>query len=102
KTPEDYNNLLDVPNILTQKFPAEEFMATTKLRLIGNKDIINERAGFAVVGEDYSHLFVRQEGEKQTLHFGVCKNGLTSGKETTSKITELENEAYIYLRVAVR
>lgn len=102
KTPEDYNNLLDVPNILTQKFPAEEFMATTKLRLIGNKDIINERAGFAVVGEDYSHLFVQQESGKQTLHFGVCKNGLTSGKETTSKITELENETYIYLRVAVR
>lgn len=101
QVPKNHENLLDIPNILTQKFPAEEFMATTKMRLIGHEKIENERAGFAVVGEDYSQLFVKHNKGKQTLHYGSCKRGLTGGKESVQEITSLPNQQYIYLRVKV-
>lgn len=101
QVPEDYKNLLDIPNILTQKFPAEEFMATTKMRLIGNEKVENERAGFAVVGEDYSQLYIKQGQGKQTLHFASCKKGLTAGRESVKDITDLVEGEYIYLRVKV-
>ena len=104
EAPKQYGNLLDIQNILTQKFPAEEFQATAKLRLIAsdNVKLDGERAGFAVVGEDYSQLFVQHNQGKQTLHFGVCKKGLTGGKESSQEIAEVPNQGYIYLRVTVK
>jgi beta-xylosidase len=101
KTPDATKNLLDVPNILTQKFPADNFMATTKIKLIGNEKIENERAGFAVVGEDYSNLFIRNTKDGQVLVYGVCKKGLTGGIETEKQIISLKNNQNVYLRVQV-
>ncbi|MBD1424076.1 glycoside hydrolase family 43 protein [Sphingobacterium arenae] len=101
QVPETYKNLLDISNVLTQKFPAEEFMATTKMRLIGNEKVENERAGFAVVGEDYSQLYVKQGKGKQTLHYARCEKGLTSGKESVTDVIDLQEGDYIYLRVKV-
>ncbi|WP_437919474.1 glycoside hydrolase family 43 protein [Sphingobacterium sp. LRF_L2] len=99
--PNGYKNLLDIPNILTQKFPAEEFMATTKLRLIANEKLDNERVGFAVVGEDYSQLFLTQTKNGQTLSFGTCIKGLTSGKEEQQELAKVPNKSYVYLRVKI-
>jgi beta-xylosidase len=101
RVPESYRNLLDVPNILTQKFPAEEFMATAKMRLISNEKVENERAGFAVVGENYSQLYIKQGTEKQTLHYATCKKGLTSGKELVTDVADLTDGGYVYFRVKV-
>ncbi|WP_432714014.1 glycoside hydrolase family 43 protein [Pedobacter sp.] len=95
------NNLLDVPNILTQKFPAENFMATAKIKLTGNEKIEQEMAGFAVVGEDYSHIYIKNGKQGQTLNFGVCKKGLTTGKESVSVLTSIKTNQYVYLRVKV-
>lgn len=94
-------NLLDVPNILTQKFPADNFMATAKIKLTGNDKIENEKAGFAVVGEDYSHIYIQNTKQGQALFFGVCKKGLTTGKEVVSPITLITKNQYVYLRVKV-
>lgn len=101
QAPTDVKNLLDIPNILTQKFPAEEFTATCMLRLIGNEKVGNERAGFAVVGEDYSHLYISEVKGQQTLHYGACKNGLTGGKENAQELTKIPAKGYVHLRVSV-
>lgn len=95
-------NLLDVPNILTQKFPAESFRATTKIQLVGSDKIDEERAGFAIIGEDYSQLYIKSEKGKQALYYGSCKNGLTGGTESANLIASLPGEGYVYLRVEVR
>src|SRR5690606_40217074 len=101
KTPDATKNLLDVPNILTQKFPADNFMATVKIKFLGNEKIENERAGFAVVGEDYSQLFIRNTKQVHNLFYGVCKKGLTTGKETEQQVASVKSNQYIYLRVKV-
>lgn len=100
--PSSYKNLLDVPNILTQKMPADEFMATTKLKLIPNDKLKNERAGFTVLGENYSTLFIRQSAEGPALYYAKCINGLKSGTEQEKLLTKVEKEQYVYLRVEVR
>jgi beta-xylosidase len=37
KIPDSANNLWEVPNVLLQKFPAEEFMITTKMNFHANE-----------------------------------------------------------------
>ncbi|MGO1244226.1 glycoside hydrolase 43 family protein [Sphingobacterium sp. JB170] len=101
--PNDGNsNLLDMPHILTQKFPAESFQATTKIQLVNNDKIQEERAGFAVVGEDYSQLYIKSENGKQALYYGSCKDALTTGEESSTRVAAIDEHAYTYLRVQVR
>lgn len=101
KVPDDTKNLLDVPNILTQKFPADRFMVTVKLKLTGNDKIENEKTGLAVIGQDYSHLFIKNTSKGQSLVLGVCKKGLTGGKDSEKELVEVKKGAYVFLRVTV-
>lgn len=48
------------PALLTQKFPAETFVATTKLKLTAKQE--GEEAGIAVMGADNSFLSLKKQG----------------------------------------
>jgi hypothetical protein len=52
QTPESYKNLWDLPNLILQKFPAEEFTATAKVKLEPRFE--GERFALVVMGLDYS------------------------------------------------
>ena len=54
--PEIYKNLWDLPSLLLQKFPAEEFTATAKVNLTPRFE--GEKFGLVVMGLDYSYLGV--------------------------------------------
>jgi len=101
QVPSAYQNLLSVPNILTQKFPAANFKATVKIRLKANEKALQERAGFAVLGEDYSSLFIRDTPTGQELVYITCKKGLTTGSEVEKLLTTIPKAQYIYLAVQV-
>lgn len=101
KVPTGTKNLLDVPNILTQKLPADRFMATVKLKLIGNEKIEDEKAGLTLLGEDYSTLYLKNTNKGQQLFFGVCKKGLTGAKESEQSIVEIKKGTYVFLRAKV-
>ena len=45
---EDFVNFWEVPNLLLQKFPAEEFTATTKLKVVAKAD--GQQSGLIVMG----------------------------------------------------
>ena len=51
---EEYRNFWEVPNLLLQKFPAEQFTATTKVKISADTD--GESSGFIVMGRDYCRL----------------------------------------------
>ena len=51
-------NLWDVPNMLLQKTPADEFTATAKLRFTSKAD--NQMGGVIMMGLDYSALMVKR------------------------------------------
>lgn len=57
--PKGSTNLWPVPNLLLQKFPAADFIATTKLKLNIEWDVWQgKKAGLLIVGNDYSYLAI--------------------------------------------
>lgn len=88
-----------VPNLLLQKFPAEEFTATTKLTFNSRTD--DEEIGFVVMGEDYQYISLKRIEGKLQLRLVKCEKARTGGKEQ-----EIHSEEYngrdIYFRVKVK
>lgn len=91
-------NLYDVPNLLLQKFPNEEFTATAKLEY--NLHFDDEEAGLVVMGLDYAYLRVKRVSGKLYLSQVVCANADKKTAEKISEYIELKSKD-IYLRVTV-
>lgn len=108
---EKFVNFWEVPNLLLQKFPAEEFTATTKLKVTAKMD--GQQSGLIVMGWDYSYIAVEKEGEKFVLKQVICKDAELKSPETVTRLAEFpasrsyeaglfpNNEIEIYLRVKV-
>ncbi len=96
--PKEAINLWDIPNLLLQKFPADEFTATTKLKF--NSHFDDEEVNFVVMGIDYSGLRVKQVGGKIVLSQIICKNSDKKNNENDIELTPLENNL-VYLQVKV-
>ncbi|MDR2921081.1 MAG: glycoside hydrolase 43 family protein [Tannerella sp.] len=96
--PENYSNLWDVPNLLLQKFPAEEFMATTKLifSAIGKE----EKTGLLIMGLDYSYLSINHTIDGYTLSQVVCRNAEKKTEETIIASEPVQTNV-VWLRVKV-
>ena len=82
----EFVNFWEVPNLLMQKFPAEEFTATTKLTFTAKQD--GEQTGIIVMGWDYSYLSIRKEGDQFILQQAVCKD---AEQQNPEQIKELAN-----------
>lgn len=77
--PENSEGLWNVPNLLLQKFPAEEFSAVAKLNFAARTN--NEEVGFVVMGEDYQYISLKRINDKLTVRVVQCKKARTGGKE---------------------
>jgi len=64
-------NYWDVPNLLLQKFPAEKFMASTKITF--KPRLMGEKAGLIVHGTNYAYLALVNEGDSIVLMYSQCK-----------------------------
>jgi beta-xylosidase len=100
KIPDSANNLWDVPNVLLQKFPADEFMITTKMNFQPNEKSENEKSGLTIMGLSYSSLYLKKMKGKIFLVYGICKDAFKGIKESEQVISEVKN-GIIYLRVKV-
>lgn len=96
--PDSIRNYWDVPNLLMQKFPAEEFMVTTKLSFHPRLD--GERTGLIIHGADYAYLSVVKKADGNYFSYSLCKEA-DKGKEATVQDGEKIANADIYLRVQV-
>ncbi len=96
--PKEAANLFDVGNLLLQKFPAEEFTATTKMTFNARFD--DEQTGLLIMGLDYSYLKVKQSGGTLYVSQVICKNADKKGVETESEATKLKSNTF-YLQVKV-
>ena len=67
----DAVNLFDVPNMLLQKTPADNFTATTKIRLTSKAD--NQMGGLIMMGLDYSALVAKRVGDEFMLQQLICQ-----------------------------
>lgn len=100
QVPEGAKNLWDVPNILMQKTPADEFMATTKLSFKPNEKIENERTGLVVMGQSYAALSLVSKKDGLYLVHSVCEKANKGAAEKETVVTKLKN-GDLYLRVSM-
>lgn len=98
----DTRNFWDVPNLFLQKFPAEEFTVTTKLRFHPNISGGGEaRAGLIVMGESYAALTLAGRAKGLDLVY-VTNDDAPSGKPDTERVLRAGAPAEVFLRVTVR
>ncbi|GAA4204549.1 glycoside hydrolase 43 family protein [Pedobacter jeongneungensis] len=100
RMPDEAKNLWDVPNLLMQKFPADEFMATTKLLFKPNPKLENEKTGLVVMGRSYAQMSIKSKKDGLYLMYGVCQNADKGKAENEKEITKLKS-SLVYLRVKV-
>lgn len=99
--PEQAKNLWDVPNVLLQKFPAEEFTVTTRLRFAPNANLTNEKTGLVIMGQSYASIYLRSAKNKTELIYAICQKALDGKQETERVLAEFKPETDLYLRVKV-
>lgn len=108
---ENFVNFWEVPNLFLQKFPTEEFTATTKLTFTAKEN--GDRAGIIIMGWNYSHLSLVKQGEKVVLEQAVCIDAENKNPEKVTRLAEFDfDKVYkvgsfnyikdIYFRVQVK
>lgn len=108
---ENFVNFWEVPNLFLQKFPAEEFTATTKLTFTAKEN--GDRAGIIIMGWNYSHLSLVKQGEKVVLEQAICVDAENKNPEKVTRLGEFDfDKVYkvgsfnyikdIYFRVQVK
>ncbi|MVN21336.1 glycoside hydrolase family 43 protein [Mucilaginibacter arboris] len=94
----DSANLWNTPNVLLQKLPADEFMATTKLTFHPNAKLENEKTGLTIMGLSYADLAVKSKKDGLYLVYSVCKNAGKGNAEQEKTIEKLSANT-VFIRV---
>lgn len=85
---ESFVNFWEVPNLFLQKFPAEEFTATTKLTFTAKTD--GDRVGIIIMGLNYGYLSLVKQGDKVVLEQGVCIDAVKKNPEKLTNLDEFD------------
>ncbi len=99
KLPDSFKNYWDVPNLLLQKFPAEEFSVTTKLTF--SPRLEGEKVGLIVMGTDYGYLSLSKKGNDIALTYTTCKSADKGTPETEITLATISPKN-IYFKVNIR
>lgn len=98
--PNNSKNLWNAPNLLLQKFPAQEFYVTTKLTFHPNPNLENEKTGLIVMGMAYAYIALESKKDGIYLKYSVNENAEKGNAEKEHDIKKL-NDNSITLRVSV-
>jgi len=85
--------------LLAQKFPAESFTATVKLRFSATKN--NEQVGFIVHGTDYAFLGLTQKDGITSVHYHERLNADKNKQEKVTLLGTVQGQD-VYLRLTVK
>ncbi len=72
KLSEGWKNFWEVPNLLLQKTPADEFTVTTKFRFTSKAD--GQMGGLIMMGLNYQALILKRVGDSFQLLLVTCKD----------------------------
>ena len=98
--PDSAKNLWDAPNLLLQKTPADEFMATTKFTFNPNTKIQNERAGLVMMGFSYAGLALKSQKDGLYLVAIKCPKANDGQPETETVLLKAPTNT-VYLRLSM-
>ena len=91
KLSEGWKNFWEVPNMLLQKTPADEFTVTTKLRFTSKAD--GQFGGLIMMGLDYSALVVKRVGKEFQLVQMTCMQADRGKPQTETVLATLKPTA---------
>ena len=91
KLSEGWKNFWEVPNLLLQKTPADEFTVTTKVRFTSKAD--GQFGGLIMMGLDYSALVVKRVGKEFQLVQMTCLQADKGKSQTETVIATLKPTA---------
>lgn len=108
KRSENYKNMWELPNLLLQKTPADEFTATAKLTFASKAE--NQYGGIIMMGLDYSALVLKREGQnfllqQLTAHKadkGESESAITLATLTPTSADEVKYKPAIYETIYLR
>lgn len=87
-----FRNLWSLPNLLLQKFPAEEFTATTRIKFCSKCE--GDSGGLAVMGHDYARLAITRRGERAVVELATCRDADRGTAERRTRLATLPLERY--------
>ena len=94
-------NLLTVPQILLQKFPAPDFTVTTKMKwTVEPESWKGKKAGLIIMGTDYAYLSISKNESGFLLSMINCTNAPAGKAEEIIEAVPVK-EATVFLRVTV-
>ncbi len=88
---DNFKNLWEVPNLLLQKTPADEFVVTTKLRFTSKAE--GQFGGLIMMGLDYSALVVKRVGDEFQLVQMTCLQADKGKPQTETLLATLKATA---------
>jgi len=100
KIPDEAKNLWDVPNLLLQKFPAEEFAVVTKVTFKPNPKLENEETGLVIMGRSYAAITLKSKKNGIYLAYNICAAADKGNAEIEKEILKLQTGT-IYLKAKV-
>ncbi len=101
KVPENSNNLWTVPNLLTQKFPAPNFTASTKVKLTPEDATEGKTAGLLIMGTDYQSLVITNKKDGYYLQLiRVEKAEKNNPEKILSEVKLSTNEVFLKVKVS--
>ncbi len=83
----DSLNLWEIPNLLLQKLPAEEFTAEVYMTFNPKQD--GDRSGLVIMGEDYAYAEAIKIDGKKYIRFEIAYNSSTEIKKMTGVKKEI-------------
>lgn len=101
KVPEGSKSLWDVPNLMTQKFPAPNFTAATKVKLTPEDAKEGKTAGLLVMGTDYQSIVITNKADGYYVQLRRAEKADRGGEEKVIFESKLKgNEAYFKVKVS--
>lgn len=101
KVPEGSKSLWDVPNLMTQKFPAPNFTAATKVKLMPEDAKEGKTAGLLVMGTDYQSIVITNKADGYYVQLRRAEKADRGGEEKVIFESKLKgNEAYFKVKVS--
>ena len=97
---DNYKNLWNVPNLLLQKFPSDNFMATVKLNFVPSEMIVGEKTGLVVMGLSYASVVLEKNKNGFTLSQIECFDADKKNAEIINETINI-NRADLQIRVNV-
>lgn len=94
----DASNLWDVPNVLLQKFPHDEFQATAKININPAVKLTGEKMGLTTMALNYANIAVKAKKDGLYIVFTTCQEADKGNKEVEKEITKL-NQSEVYFRL---